>query len=367
MRVYKAIERILETLTVFFWRAFILVHELKNIWAKRALVCSFRPTKEQAKEAEEYWRSLVGRRIPLWWHRLYASYTGKWDPRYIPEILFSVMLEPNGSRRIDREALDCKSYLDLFCGTGLRQPREIASLRSGVPMSGGGVVSMSELLDRLQEAGPCVVKPVRDTSSGIGVHVADFRQGKDMLSGATVVEVISSREGEWVCQEKVAQDESLSAIYPHSANTLRIVTYLTDSGVRVAPVTLRIGQGDALVDNAHAGGMFVHVDEGGRLSPEAYTECQERFISHPDTRATFEGRRISGVRKAVEACRRRHAEIGGIGFISWDVCIDEKGEPVLIEVNLVSQTTWFPQMASGEAMFGADTPRVVRRYWRRRA
>jgi hypothetical protein len=50
------------------------------------------------------------------------------------------------------------------------------------------------------------------------------------------------------------------------------------------------------------------------------------------------------------------------GFISWDVSIDEAGDPVLVEVNLKSQTVWFPQMASGEAMFGEDTAAVVTQY-----
>lgn len=84
MSIYVRIERLFETLTVFFWKLFIWIHELKNIWSKRALVMSFKPTAKQAEDARRYWKKLTGRRWPLWWHRLYASYTGKWDPKYIP-------------------------------------------------------------------------------------------------------------------------------------------------------------------------------------------------------------------------------------------------------------------------------------------
>lgn len=367
MRVYKAIERALEALTVFFWRAFILVHELKNIWAKRALVRSFRPTEEQKREAEEFWRGVLGHGIPLWWHRLYASYTGRWDPRYIPEILFSVRLEPNSSRRADREALDDKRRIGVFAGDDLRAPEEYASCCAGVVTQRGRAVRPSELHGILADAGPCVVKRTRDTSSGRDVSFADFEGGHDSVTGLDVGSVVSRMGGDWVCQEAVAQHPSIAAIHPESVNTMRIVTYLTEHGVGACPVVLRVGRGASQVDNAHAGGMFVHVREDGTLAEEAFTEYQERYREHPDTGIVFAGHRIEGVRGAVNACRRRHLAVGGFGFVSWDVCIDTQGAPVLIEVNLVSQTVWFPQMASGAAMFGDDTAEVVRRYRRGRA
>ena len=65
MSIYVRIERLLEFLAVFFWKVFIWIHEVKNIWSKRALVKSFRPTAEQAEEARRYWRELTGKRWPL--------------------------------------------------------------------------------------------------------------------------------------------------------------------------------------------------------------------------------------------------------------------------------------------------------------
>lgn len=367
MRVYKAIERALEALIIFFWRTFILIHEIKNIWAKRALVRSFCPTEDQKRDAEAYWRGVLGHGIPLWWHRLYASYTGKWDPRYIPEILFSVRLEPNSSNRADSEALDDKRRIGVFAGDGLRAPEEYAICCEGVVTRHGKGVRASELHGSLADAGPCVIKRARDTSSGRDVSFADFEGGRDRVTGLDVGSVVSKMGGDWVCQEAVVQHPSIAAIHPESVNTMRIVTYLTDRGVGACPVVLRVGRGASRVDNAHAGGMFVHVREDGTLSEEAFTEYQGRYREHPDTGLVFAGHRIEGVRGAVEACRRRHLAVGGFGFVSWDVCIDTQGAPVLIEVNLISQAVWLCQMASGEAAFGDDTAEVVRRYLRRRA
>lgn len=366
MRAYKIIERALEALILFFWRAFIFVHELKNIWAKRSFVSSFRPTEEQVQEAETYWKSILGHRIPLWWHRLYASYTGEWDPRYIPEILFSVFLEPNAFNYSDIRALDDKAYLHLFVGDGLRAPLEYVSCHAGVVSSRGRVLRDGQLSEEIGNIGRCVIKRTRDTSSGRDVYISDLTNGVDANSGLRVEEIVASLGEDWVCQELIVQHESIAAIYPDSVNTMRIVTYLTDSGVGAAPVTLRIGRDGALVDNAHAGGVFVQVRPDGTLGSEAFTEYQERFRNHPDSGIAFCEHRIEGVERAVEACCRRHLALGELGFISWDVCMDADCNPVLIEVNLISQAVWISQMASGEAMFGDDTPAVVSRYLARR-
>lgn len=224
---------------------------------------------------------------------------------------------------------------------------------------------MSQFCNEFANVGSCVIKRTCETSSGRDVFVADLAEGVDRNSGMRLEDIVVRLGTDWVCQERVIQHKSLAAIYPNAACTMRIVTYLTETGVGVCPVALRIGRNGALVDNAHAGGMFVHVKPDGTLDFEAYTEYQERFRKHPDTGVSFDGYRIAGVERAVEACYRRHLALGKLGFVSWDVCVDAEGCPVLIEVNLVSQSIWFPQMASGKAMFGDDTPAVVRRYKRK--
>lgn len=59
MSIYVRIDRLFEALSVFFWKTFIWIHEVKNIWSKRALVKSFKPTAEQAEDAHRYWKELT--------------------------------------------------------------------------------------------------------------------------------------------------------------------------------------------------------------------------------------------------------------------------------------------------------------------
>jgi hypothetical protein len=366
MRIFNALERFFKGCISFFWRLFIYIHELKNIWSKRKLFKGFQPTSEQADEARNYWKSLTGKPWPLWWHRLYASYTGKWDPCYIPEILFSVWLEPHSAKRCDMESLADKNNLAMFVrGGGLRMPKEYVRCSAGLTSRNGILLSAEEAYAELADLGPCVIKRTRDSDSGRDVVVADIQNSIDVSTGKTIEEIIKFMGRDWVCQETVSQHESIASIYPGCVNTMRIVTYMTEAGVGAAPVVLRIGQGGSKVDNAHAGGMFVYVDENGRLAKEAFTEYQKRFTQHPDTGVVFENHKIVGVSEAVEAAKRNHLAVGEFGFISWDVCIDAEGRPTLLEVNLLSQAVWISQMASGRSMFGDDTLAVVKAYQHR--
>ena len=58
----------------------------------------------------------------------------------------------------------------------------------------------------------------------------------------------------------------LQRFHPESLNTIRVVTVRGRSGIRVLGSFIRFGRGGAVVDNAHAGGLFAHVDiTEGRL------------------------------------------------------------------------------------------------------
>lgn len=58
-----------------------------NIYEKIVL------TNKQENEIHEYFKKYYGRKIDTRWHRLYQSFTGNFDKKYFPEILFSTKLE----------------------------------------------------------------------------------------------------------------------------------------------------------------------------------------------------------------------------------------------------------------------------------
>lgn len=69
------------------------VRKIKNENRQR-LISTVHWTAEQENEFKQYWKKNYGKEISSAWHKLYQSYTGKFNVRYFPEYLFSSKLEP---------------------------------------------------------------------------------------------------------------------------------------------------------------------------------------------------------------------------------------------------------------------------------
>lgn len=187
-----------------------------------------------------------------------------------------------------------------------------------------------EVLRARSSNGSIFIKPI-DGGKGEGCYRID--EGADP---AALYERIVS--GCFLFEETLAQHEAISAIYPHSINTVRVLTCVTDGGAgRPAAVAalLRMGTGKSHVDNASQGGIFVGADLAtGRLLPLAkqFLEHGGRvWATHPDTGFRFAGFELpqfeAVLDRAVAAAAHLPHEVVG-----WDFAITENG-PVLIEGN----------------------------------
>lgn len=204
------------------------------------------------------------------------------------------------------------------------------------------------------------IKVSTDTSSGRGVRMLNMNAGIDQIQSEDLEEVFKKMGQDFIVQEKIIPHPAFAKLYPHAINTLRVVTYLTQNEIKTAPIAMRIGQGGGVIDNAHAGGMFVGVTDDGRLCKEAFTEYQKRYTIHPDTGVAFEGYQIPCVPDIRDAAMKLHERVPMLQFVSWDFTVDADSNIVLIEANLHSQSVWFPQIANGKAMFGNDTAEMLR-------
>ena len=54
-----------------------------------------------------------------------------------------------------------------------------------------------------------------------------------------------------------------------------------------------------------------------------------------------------------------HEHLTNIGVINWDVTLNEKGEVVLIEMNINGCGIWLPQLADGKPSFGDLTADIL--------
>lgn len=87
--------------------------------------------------------------------------------------------------------------------------------------------------------------------------------------------------------------------------------------------------------NAHAGGMFIALDEDGSLHTTAFTEFKEQYEEHPDTHIRFDECKVALLQRVIETAERMHRSIPQLDVVNWDFTLDEDGTPLLIEANVL--------------------------------
>lgn len=320
-------------------------------------------TKTQKRAIDDFYLESYGRRIPYTWHRHNLAITGKFDVKFFPELLFIPELERYMNQPAEyRKVFEDKNLLFLFAERGgVRTPRPILTSTAGVYRNSElEELSKYEAIDFVRNAGLCFAKPTVGTSSGQGCGSFDFRSGLDLVTGISVESLFDKLGRDFSVQEIIKCHPTITNLHPESVNTLRVMTYRWREEIRTLPIAMRIGCGGSVVDNAHAGGMFIGVTDDGTLASSALTEFNVRFERHPDSGILFDGYHIAGIPKVIEAAKRMHSMMTQMGMISWDFTVDEDGEPLVIEANINGGGIWCPQLANARPVFGDATSDILK-------
>lgn len=322
-------------------------------------------TIEQTKAIDKLYIENYGERIPYTWHRHFTAYTGKFDVNYFPELLYI----PEFEYFINLNKEYCKVFSDKnilpflahSVKGGVKVPKTYLSRTNGVYRNDENTFITNEQAEEiLNNHTLAFAKPSIDSSSGQGCIVIDMCEGRDRKSRKYAGEILNGLGNDFVIQECIKCHKSISNIYSGGVNTFRIITYRWKDKIEHMPVIMRIGKGGSILDNAHAGGMFIAVSNDGVLHEKAFTEFKKEFTEHPDTKVIFHGYQIEYFEKMVEKAIATHEAIPQIGCVNWDFTIDVEGNPVLIEANLRGGSVWLIEMAHGCGAFGEKTPEVLR-------
>ncbi len=340
------------------------IHEKKDIKKKKNLINKVKLTKEQINEIDELWKKNYGKKISKKWHRLYTSYTGSFNAKYFPEIFFTTNLLQKLNPPVRTKYINDKVITNyLFSDIKNENYRIINSYIyncSGYFYDNNDVITYEEAISKINNIGKAIIKPIVDSSSGKNVRLIDLKHGKDIISGEKIEEIIQEYDKNFIIQEKIEQNSVYAKLNPSSVNTIRINTYLCDGKVYCAPIAMRIGRAGKVVDNSHAGGIAVGVDENGNLKKYAFTEYGEKFEEHPDTHIKFENYHLPKFNEIVEFAKKYHYRLPHMGIVAWDLALDKDDKIIVIEANLTTPSLWFPQYATGEAFFGENTEKMIR-------
>lgn len=287
------------------------------------------------------------------YHRLYTAKSGRFYPEYLPEDLYLMWIDRYYSDREAARYLDNKCYYyRLF--SNVKQPEAVVMRIGGTwldgnlkPISGRGVLLLAGREPEL------VVKKADNSQGGYGVH---------FISGPYIVQdfrrVLHGIQGDVVVQRPIRQHPQLAALHPQSVNTMRIVSLLTKDRVKIYAAALKIGTGDSRTDNGCQGGFYCGLKSDGSLRDYGVLDNGTVVHRHPDLGYSFAGKKVPHFDKALALVKEAHTFMGHFRLVSWDVTIDEKGDAVLVEVNLTMGGINDVQMCSGP-LFGKDTKKIL--------
>lgn len=139
--------------------------------------------------------------------------------------------------------------------------------------------------------------------------------------------------GDCVIEECIRQLAEMAAFHVQSVNTIRIVTFLKDNHPEILFTVFRMGIGDAVVDNAGAGGIIAAVDsETGVVVSCGYREDGTTDETHPDTGVRIEGSRIPRWDELLETVQKLARVMPEQPLVGWDLALTDSGW-VMIEGN----------------------------------
>lgn len=340
-------------------------NEMKKIKhpKRQKILESYKLSDEQIKQIDSLFLDCYGKKVPYDWHRLYSSFTGKFDCKYIPELLFIPEIEAKFVPREYMSTFADKNMLPMLVSDieYIKTPEiYVSCIHSIFRNRNLDIITIDEAIKDLENIGKVFLKPTLDSNSGRGCGMFNFKKGIDLNSGESVKDIILKAGNNFNFQEIIENCDSIKRLHPNSINTFRIVTYIWDNKICHFPIIMRIGRGKAILDNAHQGGIFIGVEDNGKFRNCAFTEFKDEYYHHPDTGIVFAEYSIPETQKVLNAVKNIHKRFPQIGMISWDATVDKYGRIVIIEINLEGQTVWLSQMAHGKGAFGDNTEAILK-------
>ena len=338
--------------------------EIKKFKDQRrvAITQTTKLSDKEKKQIDDYFKMNYGAKIPYTWHRHYTAFTGEFDVKYFPELLYI----PEFEHYMNQWKSYCITFADknvlplIAKEIGIKTPSVLfTSTKELLKDASGNIVSKDFMLQELKNAGTLFVKTTVDSNSGSGCALVSFENGIDRESGRSMESIINRLGGDFAVQKQIICHKTVSDLHPQSVNTFRVMSYRWKDEIIVAPATMRIGTGGSNLDNVHTGGLCIAIDDDGTLHKCAYTEFNEKFVRHPDSKILFEGYKIESFNKVLHAAKILHENIPQVGLVHWDFTIDNIGEPVVIEANTLGTSIQLIQRPLGKGAFGERTEEIL--------
>jgi hypothetical protein len=337
-----------------------LHHKLKRICSHNPAIKAAKLDKKQVSEIRSYWESF-NIKCSLLWHQTYIAVNETMDNRYIPETVFYTKLEPWFNRiELSLAYEDKNIYHKLF--PDIKMPEIILRNINGMYFNGlYEKIERQELFKLLRlYNGTYIIKPSLDSGGGKNVLIIRLSDSGIFIKDKPISfdELEQMFVKDFLIQCKLDQYDLFQRIYPHSLNTIRVISLRFGGEIHILSSFLRIGNNGNLIDNVSSGGISCGITNAGVLKNFAIDINLCKYDIHPYTKASFSGIKIPMYNNIVETVKKLHNGLHYFNLASWDIAIDKMGEVNLIEVNLSGQDINCSQVMNGP-LFGNMTSDIL--------
>ncbi|MEM7291953.1 MAG: sugar-transfer associated ATP-grasp domain-containing protein, partial [Pseudomonadota bacterium] len=188
--------------------------------------------------------------------------------------------------------------------------------------------------------GDFLLKPVNG-SHGSHILVIEktgtgLRCGSRDVTADELWEAVYQRfDSGFLLERRVTNVDYIREIFPGCLNTFRVNMVRTDDNQwHVVSSGLKMGKGDCQVDNTHAGGLWIDLDDRG-VGVQFHGDA---IAQHPETGVQLLGRQFDGYEELTALAIRACEKFGVLGTVGWDIAHTTEGFQI-IEGN----TLWGPE------------------------
>ena len=317
------------------------------------LYSQFKLNKQQIAEIDAVYKRF--KKIKHFSHAFYTDKTGIFSPYYIPDGFYYAYIDHYYNDWKKAKIMDNKcEYYKMF--PSIPQPKTVCYRENGIWFDAHhcpcGILPPYKLITTQKKV---FVKAATDSSGGAGIKLIEVNGADSKI----IDELLKPFAGDTIIQVPIKQSDIMNKLHPSSVNTLRIISLLDRRGqVKIYSCIVRMGVGNAVVDNASSGGITCGVDENGRLKPIAFTAKGDKIDRHPTTNIQFDEIVVPNFMLAKQLVHQAHLMIPHFRLVSWDIAFDENDQPLMLEVNLHYGEVDFHQLNNGP-IFGDDTIKIL--------
>ncbi len=287
------------------------------------------------------------------------KYFNGFDPRYVSHNMYLPLI----SRRLNNyhytKFFEDKGLLGCLSDCGIQFPHCLVRCINGEFYDENLFqISTNEAARIIFSFGGDVIQKIsRESSGGHGVKKIKLSEMPESEKDAAIKKMLSSPIKDYVIQKSIVQSPVMAQFNATSVNTFRIITLYLNGHVSHCYTLLRVGQSGSEVDNMCSGGIGIGINNDGSLHQFGFNYALQKID-------TFNGVKLieksipqySEILEKVLLAHKKNFSL--CKFIGWDIAINEKNEPIIIEVNTSQPGIFVGQLNNGP-VFGERTQEVI--------